>query len=96
MTLPAFIRRSVHAAASHLVLVALTAIVGIIIGWFAHGVTALAHDVSAEATTALPTIKGCRDEVISVDNAHNAVSCSAPDMASELKDGYLICHCKKK
>jgi hypothetical protein len=57
---------------------------GAIVGWF--GRAAQAH---AESD------KPCRDEVISVDGAHGPVSCTHDEMLSELKDGYLICKCRK-
>jgi hypothetical protein len=63
---------------------------GVAAGWFAHGAYA-----SARENEAAPAAK-CRDEVTSVDNAHGAVSCSSADMTSEMKDGYLICKCRKK
>jgi hypothetical protein len=39
-------------------------------------------------------VKECRDEVWSIDNARGPASCSRNDMASEIKDGYLVCRCK--
>jgi hypothetical protein len=60
---------------------------GIAAGWFSHGAYASAHDSQAPK---------CRDEVASIDNARGAVSCSSNDMTSEVKDGYLVCKCKKK
>lgn len=60
---------------------------GIVGGWFGHGAYASARDSQAPK---------CRDEVASIDNARGAVSCSSSDMTSEVKDGYLVCRCKKK
>jgi len=61
-----------------------------VVGWFMHrsyGRYVDRHDDAA---------RECRDEVVSVDNAHGAVSCSQASMTSELKDGYLVCKCKRK
>lgn len=38
----------------------------------------------------------CRDEVANVDGARGLVACSREDQSMELKDGYLVCRCKKK
>ena len=70
---------------------ALATVVGIAAGvsggWFGHGAYASAHENQSPK---------CRDEVASIDNAHGAVSCSSADMTSEVKDGYLVCKCRKK
>lgn len=68
---------------------ALTAawIVGATIGWYGH---------AASASAAEPQ-KACREEVISVDGARGGpVSCTHAEHTGELKDGYLVCKCKKK
>lgn len=59
---------------------------GVLVGWSGH-----AAEVRAEGVN-----KACRDEVISVDNARGPVSCTQEPSSSELKDGYLICKCRKK
>lgn len=61
-------------------------IVGAIVGWYAHGASMSAGEAQ----------KPCREEVISVDGARGPVSCSHAEQVGELKDGYLICKCKKK
>jgi hypothetical protein len=58
---------------------------GFAVGWFGHSAQAKVEDG-----------KSCRDEVISVDNAHGPASCTHEGSSSELKDGYLICKCMKK
>lgn len=92
--MPAFIRTAFGGIASHVVLCSLTAVIGLMAGWFVRGMTALAED--AVELRSAGAVKTCRDEVISVDNTRGPASCSHPEMASELKDGYLICRCKKK
>lgn len=62
-------------------------VAGIVGGWFGHGAYASARENQAPK---------CRDEVASIDNARGAVSCSSTDMMSEVKDGYLVCKCRKK
>ena len=62
-------------------------IVGAIVGWYGH---------AASASAAEPQ-KACREEVISVDGARGGpVSCTHAEHTGELKDGYLVCKCKKK
>jgi hypothetical protein len=90
----AAVRRFFTSAAAQLTMCVVTAIIGIVIGWVSRGVATITKEVSIPAAAAA-TI-ACRDEVMSVDNARGAVSCSQPDMVSELKDGYLICRCRKK
>jgi hypothetical protein len=58
---------------------------GTAMGWFAHTLLS-----GSEAQ------RPCREEVISVDGARGPVSCSHADQMGELKDGYLVCKCKKK
>jgi hypothetical protein len=38
----------------------------------------------------------CRDEIVNVENAHAPASCSHPEHASEFKETYLVCKCRKK
>jgi len=66
---------------------AMSIALGVVAGWFCHGAYASARDSQPSK---------CRDEVVSIDNARGAVSCSSNDMTSEVKDGYLVCKCKKK
>jgi hypothetical protein len=66
-------------------IMATAAFIGCAAGWFGH-----AFYASAEAG------RPCREEVISVDGAHGAVSCSHGEQTGELKDGYLVCRCTKK
>jgi hypothetical protein len=54
-------------------------------GWYVHGFWSATEDG-----------RPCRDEVISVDGARGPASCTHAETTSELKDGYLICKCKKK
>ncbi len=58
---------------------------GAIGGWYVRGFWSATEDG-----------KPCRDEVISVEAARGPASCTHIDATSELKDGYLICKCKKK
>jgi hypothetical protein len=60
---------------------------GAAIGWFAH---------RAFSTIESQSQKPCREEVTAVDAHYGAVSCSHAEQTGELKDGYLICKCKKK
>ena len=60
-------------------------LIGAVGGWCAH-----ARWSDTEA------IKPCRDQVISVDGARGPVSCTHAESTSELRDGYLICKCRKK
>jgi hypothetical protein len=62
-------------------------IMGATVGWYAHG----ASIGTGESQ------KPCREEVISVDGARGGpVSCTHAEHTGELKDGYLVCKCKKK
>lgn len=73
-----------------LALSAIIALVSAAGGWTAHALS------STAPLSGQPSAKACRDEVVSVDNARGPASCSLNDMTGELKDGYLICRCKKK
>ncbi len=61
------------------------------LGWFTHRMLGRYVERPVDEAT-----RECRDEVLSVDNARGAVSCSQAAMTSELKDGYLVCKCKRR
>jgi hypothetical protein len=63
------------------------------LGWMAHGLSFLDNRAAPNAPGRSDS-KECRDEVWSIDNARGPASCSRSDMASEIKDGYLVCKCK--
>ena len=88
------LRNFFRGLAGRVVLCVTTAVIGALAGWFARDASKLAW--GRQAPPASSTSGACRDEVVSVDNARGPVSCSQVDMASELKDGYLVCRCKKK